>query len=80
VSSSATSGQLQTNDKGEVEVAVAAGHCRVDVELLGFRPAHYDLEIPTEAQCSVSFELDLARLRSPVASKIEVRSPDGHLT
>jgi hypothetical protein len=48
-----------TDEKGEVEIPVSVGHCRVDVELRGFRPAHYELEIPPGTQCSVSFELDL---------------------
>ena len=51
---------FNTDDQGAVSIPVESGRCHVDVECLGFKPAHYDLDIPPGRQCDITFGLDLA--------------------
>lgn len=58
--SASQASEVLTDVEGEAQVAVSPGHWHVAVELLGFRSAHYDLEVPSGTHCRVTFELDLA--------------------
>ena len=59
-SESVKSEELESDEKGEVEIPVSPGRWRVHVVLPGFRPATYDLEVGAGSDCRVCFELDLA--------------------
>jgi hypothetical protein len=64
-----------TDVHGEAAIPVQPGHCHIDVEFLGFRPAHYDLEIPPGKQCDVTFGLDLLGSDVPTVAE-HVRAAD----